>query len=232
MMASNMRITNIITAFLKQINLLNILLLAVIVLFIIFVLARAFSTKIRVPVITVPAVVEKKSEPAAQPVIPALQEYAMVTEKNLFHPGRILPPLKKVDDVPRPEIILYGTLITDVLRIAYVVDNKQQRSTPGRGKRQTALKLGETMSGYKLAEVLPDRIIMVRGDDRMEIKVIAPGIKKNRGGDGTTPAAAKPGSPVPPPQPAVSSGGQIPPAPAAPMRPGGPPTRTPRGMRK
>lgn len=226
MKASDLKIAIMINALLKQINLLNLILLAAIVVFVIFVLAPSFSTKIKVPVITGPAVEQKKSEPAVQAAIPPLQEYAVVSEKNLFHPGRILPPLKKVEDVPRPELILYGTLITDVLRIAYLVDNKQPRSTPGRGRRQTALKLGETMSGYTLKEVLPDRIIMVRGDDRMEIKVIAPGIKKSRGGDGAVPVAAKPGSPaLPPPGVAPAS---IPPAPV-PSSPQPPPGRILRG---
>jgi hypothetical protein len=228
-----MRIKILINELLKQINLLNLILVATIAVFAIFVLAPAFRTAIKVPVIALPATEQKKSEPITQPANPPLQEYAVVTEKNLFHPGRILPPLKKVEDVPRPEFVLYGTLITDTLRIAYLVDNKQQRSTPGRGKRQTGLKLGENMSGYTLKEVLPDRVIMVRGDDRMEIKVIAPGVKKNRGGDGVAPAAAKPGMPAAPavsPPPGMPATSIIPPAPASPNRSQGTlPTRSLRG---
>ena len=43
-----------------------------------------------------------------------------------------------------------------------------------------ALKVGETLSGYTLKEVLPDGAVLARGDDRMVLKVISPENKTER----------------------------------------------------
>jgi hypothetical protein len=217
-------------ALLKQINLLNVLLAAIIIAVIVFVLVPVFSGKISVPVITMPAAEEQKSEFGPQPVTPPFQDYAVVAEKNLFHPGRIVPPEKKDEAVQRPEFVLYGTLIDDRASIAYISDNRAPRTTPGRGKRQTGLKLGQTMSGYILKEVLHDRVIMVRGDDKMEVKLIAPGGRKNRGSDASGPAAPAPAKASSPPS-AAAPGAVIPPAaPSSAPRPDRTPSRTPRNV--
>jgi hypothetical protein len=177
---------------LKQLNLLNLILLAGLVSIIIIFVIPGFSSDITMPLPAPAAGEQPKSEPAAQPVVPPMQEYALVSEKNLFHSKRILPPKKTEEVVQRPEFVLYGTLIMDTLKLAYLSDDKAPRTTPGRGKRQTGLKLGETMSGYRLKDVQHDRILMVRGEDQIEVKVIAPGGKKDRGGDGSGAVSAAP----------------------------------------
>jgi hypothetical protein len=122
----------------------------------------------------------------------------------------MIPPLKKdVAEVPRPEFVLYGTMITDNVSVAYLSDKKAVRTTPGRGQRQNGLRLGESLSGYTLREVFPDRVVLVRGDDRIELKVIAAGVKKDRtGGEtmagGTTTPARIPQPMVTPARPAGS----------------------------
>jgi hypothetical protein len=195
------------------------LLLVGIAVVVIFLVVPLFIGKLKVPQAEPSTGEQTKSEPAAQPAVPPMQEYAVVAEKNLFHSQRIVPPKKTDEVIQRPEFVLYGTLIMDNLQLAYLSDGKSPRSTPGRGKRQTALKRGESMSGYTLKEVLPDRVIMVRGDDRIEVKIIAPGGKKNRGVDGGMPAAspkpvptAKPATPAPSPRPSVTPRGNIPPS--------------------
>ena len=182
----------------RQINVLNLLLAAAVIAVSMMLIVPLFTDETGLPSFAPPAAVEKKVEPVPESSPPQLQDYAVISEKNLFHPGRILPAQKKDEVIQRPDFILYGTLITDTVSFAYLSDSKAPRSTPGRGNRQTGLKLGETMSGYTLKEVMPDRIIMVRGEDRIEIKVIAPGIRKNRGGDGTVSVPVKPGSPATP----------------------------------
>jgi hypothetical protein len=208
--------TGMINNLLKQVNLLNCLLVVVIIATTGILIIPMLTSKIPMPS-TAPAAVEPIKSASAPPVVmPPFQDYAIITEKNLFHPGRILPPLKKVEEVPRPEFVLYGTLVTDVLRIAYMTDNKQPRNTPGRGKRQTAVKLGETMSGYALMDVQPDRVVMGRGDDKIEVLIFAPGTRKNRGADGTVSVPTKPGTPAAQPGVAPSA----PPA-SAPPKPVG-----------
>jgi len=179
----------ILEGILKQVNPLNIILLVAALLIALFLVLPLFSIGIQLPVAAFSAGEQPESEPEAERVVPPLQEYAVVSEQNLFHSKRKLPPKKTEEVVQRPEFVLYGTLIIDNLRFAYLSDDKAPRTTPGRGKRQTGVKLGQSMSGYVLKEVHPDRVVMVRGDDRMELKVIAPGGKKGRGGDVNTKGA-------------------------------------------
>jgi hypothetical protein len=169
---------------LRQITMLNCILLVCILAFAYFVLVPIFKIEVRVPSSSSAAVraAEPKKEQAAEQNVnlPPVQDYSVIAEMNLFHPDRIIPVEKKEVTIPRPEFVLYGTLIVDNVRIAYLSDKKAPRTTPGRGKRQVGLKIGETLSGYTLKEVLPDRAVMVRGDDRIELKVISPQNKKDR----------------------------------------------------
>ncbi len=83
--------------------------------------------------------------------------------------------------------MLYGTRV-GYYQIAYLSDKKAVRTSPGRGNRQNSLKPGESLSGYQLKEVHQDYIVMVRGDDVIQVRVIAPGTKKERSADVGTPA--------------------------------------------
>jgi hypothetical protein len=107
--------------------------------------------------------------------MPSLSDYTIVSENNLFHSERKIPAEKKVESqappLPTPEIILYGTLITDDSRIAYIEDLKAPYSTQGRGRRQLTLRKGETISGFTLQEVEANRIVMVRGQEKLTVKI-------------------------------------------------------------
>lgn len=104
---------------------------------------------------------------------PSPADYLMIADENLFHPERRIPPEKKVEpELPKPDFILYGTMISDELKVAYLEDLKVPRTTPGRGKRQIAVKKGDTFSGFILREVDPDKIVMVRGEEKMMVNVI------------------------------------------------------------
>jgi len=193
-----------LNSILKQLTVLNCILLAGILAFAYFALAPVFIVDVKVPspsISTTGSAAQKNDQTAEQQAaVPPMQEYALLAEKNLFHPERIVPPLKKEDAVPKPEFVLYGTLIVDNVRIAYLSDKKAPRSTPGRGTRQTGLKLGETMSGYTLKEVSPNGAVMVRGDDRIDLKVISPESRKEKRAED---AGIMPGSPAPGVQPAM-----------------------------
>lgn len=174
-------------------------------------------------------VTESEQRAAEQSAIPPLQDYLVIADMNLFHPDRRVPPLKKPEqEIPRPEFVLYGTLVSDEISIAYMVDKKAARSTPGRGQRQTSVQLGGVMSGYTLREVLYDRVVMIRGEDRIEVKVIAPGGKKDRGSTSAgpsapaSPAAAQPQKPAMTPSTGSSAPSTPKPAVSAPVSPTGP----------
>lgn len=104
----------------------------------------------------------------------SLADYAIIADANLFHPDRKIPPEKKIEEaapLPRPDLVLYGTVITGETRLAYLEDLKAPRSTPGRGKRQLSLREGDILSGFTLKQVEANKIVMVRGDEQMTVYV-------------------------------------------------------------
>jgi hypothetical protein len=105
--------------------------------------------------------------------LPSPADYGIISEENLFHPERKIPPEKKEEAalLPKPDLVLYGTLIAGDMSLAYVEDLKDPRTTAGRGKRQIALKKGDMLSGFVLKEIDPDRIVMVRADEKLTISV-------------------------------------------------------------
>ena len=152
----------------RNINVLNILLILVIIMSISYSLVPLLDIKVKYTLPAAKKFSEAKEEKAIQTQAPSTAEYAMIAEENLFHPERKIPVEKKEEQpLPKPEFVLYGTLITDDISLAYLEDLKAPQSTPGRGKRQTALRKGDTMSGYTLKEVEVETIVMVRGEDKM-----------------------------------------------------------------
>jgi type II secretory pathway component PulC len=190
-------------------NLLNVL-LAIIVL--------TFAAEIIISVIrmrhlyAVPRIKERTPAPAVQPVdVPQKMpsDYAVIGDTNVFHPDRTIPVDKKAE-VPRPEIVLFGTLV-DTDRLAFIEDKKNPVTTPGRGNRQRVVRKGEVVSGYTVTDIMNDRITLARGDDRITFMLSDP---KRRGSEqgqpGEPPAPAGPGTfPARPSQP-----------PRAPAKPG------------
>ena len=154
---------------------------------------------------------ETKSEAAPSP---SSAEYSVIADSNLFHPERIIPPEKKADQLPKPEFVLSGTLITHDTQIAYLEDLKAPHSTAGRGQRQRALKLGQTLSGYTIKEIHHDRVLMAKHDEMIEVKI---GTKKRaRTGDAASTAAVPPQTQTAQPSPAATP-------PASPKAGGQPP---------
>lgn len=214
----------------KNINLLNMLLAAVLILMADHTILPFMNANIRYMLPSPKKAVETKEEKPAEHSPPSPSDYIIVSEENLFHPERKIPAEKKAEEapLPKPEIVLYGTLIADNTSLAYLEDLKAPRSTLGRGKRQIVLKKGDTLSGFTLKEVDPDKIVMVRGEEKIVVHVLEPGKPKTR--EGAAPAVrAAPGQLPQAPQatPSVAS----PPKPALPQslvrQPSFPKTRAP-----
>ena len=167
--------------FFKNITLLNTLLLAVIIVMVNYSLLPFFNTDIKyiLPVQKKSVGGEETDQAEFSP--PSPSDYMIIAEENLFHPERRIPPEKKAEqELPKPEFVLYGTLITDDLGVAYLEDLKAPRTTPGRGKRQVALKKGDAFSGFTLKEIEADKIVMARGDEKMTVHIIDPQRPKQR----------------------------------------------------
>lgn len=116
-----------------------------------------------------------------EPEHPSPSDYLIIAEENLFHPDRIIPREKKEEQqLPRPEFVLYGTMIHNNTSFAFLEDQKAPRTTPGRGKRQVTLRIGDMLSGYRLKAVYIEKIVMVRGDDEITLFVHDPKHPKKR----------------------------------------------------
>ncbi|NWF51617.1 MAG: hypothetical protein HXY47_00855 [Nitrospirae bacterium] len=179
---------NRLKSLLRNINLLNIILVVIALLIANYVVLPLLDIKIKFNPANPKNIHEIKDEIISDVPSQSPSDYMVIAEHNLFHPQRIIPPEKKEDQpLPKPEFVLYGTLISDDISIAYMEDKKSPRSTPGRGKRQTVLKKGDTMSGYTLKEIDHEHVVMVKGEESLIVKVIDPGIKKDREGSGSTP---------------------------------------------
>jgi len=166
----------------RNINLLNIILITSIIILANSIVLPMFNMNIKYTLPAGKKIVGDDAEKPAESPIPSLTDYTMIAEDNLFHPERKIPAEKKVEQpLPKPEFVLYGTLITDDLSLAYLEDLKVPRSTIGRGKRQTAMRKGDSMSGFTLTEIETEKVVMVRGEDRIELKVADSSKPKIRG---------------------------------------------------
>ncbi len=150
---------------LRSVNVLNILLLAAVIL---FLAVPSVPEEVRcvLPVPKKPAVVS--GEEAAPRRNLSSVDYAAISDANLFHHERRIPPEKKEEKaMARSDVNLFGTLIAGDLSIAFLEDRKAPVSTAGRGKRQIALRKGGILNGYVLRDVEADRIVLVKGEEQV-----------------------------------------------------------------
>jgi hypothetical protein len=189
---------------LRSANVLNLMLLIGIVLMscLIFRSFNAKDANISLPEAKVKSVsrpLETMSITDSKPT-----DYMIIAEKNPFHPERRIP-LGKTDaqEAAKPDIILYGTLMTDDIGVAYVEDKNAPYTTPGRGKRQIALKKGDSIGGFVLKEIEVNRIILVRGDENIVVS-LDEHLKKRMPETSSPASAAAPGFAAPRTAPASS----------------------------
>jgi len=160
-----------IKALLKNINVLNLLLLAMAIFLFLKFNDSLNDKKINFTIFNPKEVLMETEEKAAAEKAANYTDYAVIAEKNLFHPQRKMNSEKAEEQqqLAKPDIILYGTIISDEKKTAYVEDRKSPYSTAGRGKRQIAVNEGGMIAGYKLAKVNADSIVLVRGEDKITI---------------------------------------------------------------
>lgn len=189
--------------FFRNINLINTLLLVLITFFVIYSILPSFYTDIKyfLPAIEKRHEVAEKTESVFSPHSPA--EYLIIGDDNIFHPERIIPREKLVEkEVPKPDFVLYGTMVSDELGIAYLEDIKAPRTTTGRGKRQIPVREGDVLSGFTVKDIEANRVIMVRGEERMVVNIFDK--RKTRTSEPTESVAKpSPGQPAQAVQPAI-----------------------------
>jgi len=216
---------------LGNLSVINVILVVVLVLFLSYAVFPTFgkTVRIRVPV--------PKKQPVAVPAqkpeeakTPSPADYVVIADQNLFHPERKIPVEKKdaAAPVPKPEFVLYGTLMTDDLHVAYMEDKKAPQNSPSRGKRQIPVKLGESLSGFALKEIDTNKVVMVRGEEKIDVYLNDATMPKDRGGVAPATAAAGPmpsGAAQLPPRPLASTAAPVPRGPA--QRPNAPASQNP-----
>ncbi len=199
---------------LRSINVLNVLLLAAVVLFL-AVPSAPEEVRCALPVPKKAAVVP--GEEAASRRNLSSVDYAAISDANLFHPERRIPPEKKEEKATaRPDVNLFGTLIAGDMSIAFLEDRKAPVSTAGRGKRQIALRKGGTLNGYVLRDVEVDRIVLVKGEEQVLVMLTEGEKRKTEAassGSAAAGQAAAGASGAPPPS-------KVPPPPTRPAAPG------------
>lgn len=182
----------------KSINVLNIFLIVIIFLFFQYINKPKINFKLKSDVQKNIEQIEKKDEKKTKGQDPLILDYMIIAAENPFHPERIIPVEKKeLPPPPKPELLLYGVTITDDFSIAYVEDKKTPLTTPGRGKRHTVLKKGDSIGGFILNEIHPDKIVLVRGEETLIVNLIDS--TKPRDGAISPPPAQKPITPTPRP---------------------------------
>ena len=190
-----------------SVNVLNLFLFAAAGAFFLYFLFPLLNAPLSVNVppareiaaVTAVAASEQEKQPPA--------DYAVIETQNLFHPTRVIPPEKTAaQQVPRPELVLHGTMIAGGLKVAFVQDKKAAPTSPGRGVRQVALKEGESIGGYKLEQVTDKLIVLASGEDRMTLYLDE--LKERKGeitGTGAAPARAPAAQRTPPGTPALQT---------------------------
>ncbi len=167
--------------FLQNINILNIILIAAVIAFAAYSIFPTLEMKVKYALPAAKNIEGTADKKTGELEIPSLTQYTAVVDDNLFHPERRIPPEKKVEQpLPQPDFVLYGTMLSDDLSLAYLEDLKAPRNTPGRGKRQVALKKGDSMSGFILKEIETDKILMVRGEEKLIVAMNDPQKPKAR----------------------------------------------------
>lgn len=169
-------------AILRNINLLNVLLFSTAIIFAFHILFPIFNVKLKYTLPNAKKDTKAQEEKIVKEFqIPSIEEYVKIADENLFHPERKIPVEKPVEQpLPKPEFVLYGTLITDDLQLAYIEDLKAPFTTPGRGKRQASLRKGDKLSGFTLKEIEAEKIVMVRGEESIVVRLNDPLRPKSR----------------------------------------------------
>ncbi len=92
-------------------------------------------------------------------------------ENNIFHPERRMLKRVALTSANPPQIVLYGTFIAPDLQMAYLEDLEAPRLSNTGVRRQQALQKGDVISGFILLDIKPDKVLLVRDQERIWIRI-------------------------------------------------------------
>src|SRR5512143_3699739 len=103
----------------RNVNVLNILLMAVITLCALYILSPLLYPQVAFTLPSPKKPLAINEEKIAESPPPSPMEYTIITEKNILHPERKIPVDKpEAPPLPKPEFVLYGTLVSDDISLA------------------------------------------------------------------------------------------------------------------
>ena len=160
----------------RHINILNLFILGAAIGFYLYFLNPLLTTPLSVELPSPKEISLEMQVSADKTTKSSISDYTLIGEQNLFHPDRVMPAekLAKAEkkaaiSVPRPELVLHGTMIVNGLKIAYVEDKKATPTTPGRGARQLVVKEGDNISGFILKQITENMIVLANGEEQMTL---------------------------------------------------------------
>ena len=160
----------------RHINILNLFILSAAIGFYLYFLNPLLTTPLSVELPSPKEISLEMQSSTDKTTKPSISDYTLIGEQNLFHPDRVMPAekMEKAEkkaaiSVPRPELVLHGTMIVNGLKIAYVEDKKATPTTPGRGARQLVVKEGDNISGFILKQITENMIVLANGEEQMTL---------------------------------------------------------------
>lgn len=92
-------------------------------------------------------------------------EYIVIARKDLFRPSRSAPESGDAFHISRPSesLKLFGTIIMNNDKIAIMEDPYTKTSKP--------YHLNDSISGFIITDIQKDKIIVLRGSEKIEIKL-------------------------------------------------------------
>lgn len=110
--------------------------------------------------------------------MPPRQQFSQLIARPPFSATRRPPQprraavVTKPQPIARPKILLVGTFVNSASGVAVI----QKAGV----EKQIRLSLGETIDGWKLETILPDRILLKSQDDAFEVKLREPSSSKRQ----------------------------------------------------
>ncbi|RMG58403.1 MAG: hypothetical protein D6713_07830, partial [Deltaproteobacteria bacterium] len=170
---------SLIHRILKMVTPLNVL------LFLLFLLSLVVYRERPADIPSVEVETEKAPAKLMEEAVPAggrisLKDFDVIVEKNPFHPERKIPTVEEKKAVftpppPPPQFVLYGTLISGTEKIAIMEDRRSPVILRSGRKKVSVLTVGEELSGYRVVDILPEKVVMEKGGEKVEVPLLVPG---------------------------------------------------------
>jgi hypothetical protein len=160
----------------RHINILNLFILSAAIGFYLYFLYPFLTTPLSVELPYSKEISSEMQSGTDKTTKPSISDYTLIGKQNLFHPDRVMPAekvekaeKKAVISVPRPELVLHGTMMVNGLKIAYVEDKKATPTTSGQGARQLVVKEGDNISGFIIKQITENKIVLANGEEQMTL---------------------------------------------------------------